>query len=272
MERRKNRILLLFVVLSLVVSGCRSTKSPAEGSIKGNITLSELESMEAFAPAPASIYSKLKLKAEIGDKKLSTSGTLGIEEDKGVRIGITALGLFEIARLELTPTTAQIINKVDSEYASIDYSSIALLKQSGLGYNILQAILLNVPFSPDGATSVEALPTMRITREGNEVSLITPQKGSVQYTFYVDVTTGKLIKTQGLYNETVKVVCLYSDFTSIDGRSFPSNIRLEVEGLATPLKLYLQLGNIRFGNFTFKSTDTRSMERLEFNKLLDAIK
>ncbi len=263
--------MLLFVV-ALAVSGCRSTKSPTEGTIKGNITLAELGRMQAFAPTPASISSKLKLKAEIGNKKLSASGTLGIEQERGVRIGVSALGLFEIARIELTPTTAQIINKVDDEYASIDYSSVALFREAGLGYNILQSILLNVPFTPEGASALEALPTMNITRAGNDVSLVTPKRGPMQYTFYLDAVTGELVETEGLYNETVKVNCLYSGFTAIEGRSFPTDIQFAVEGVGTPLKLRLQLSNIREGRFTFKSTDTGSMKRLAPGRLLDKIK
>lgn len=272
MERRKNRILLLLLVVALAVSGCRSTKSPTEGTIKGNITLGELGRMPAFAAVPTSISSKLKIKAELGDKRLSASGTLGIEQEKGVRIGISALGLFEIARIELTPATAQIINKVDDEYASIDYSSVALLREAGLGYNILQSILLNALFTPDGASPLDALPTMNITREGNDVSLVTPKKGPMQYTFYLDAATGQLVETEGLYNEAVKVSCLYGGFTAVEGRSFPTDIQFAVEGVGTPLKLRLQLSNIREGRFAFKSTDTGSMKRLDLGRLLEKIK
>lgn len=273
MERKKNSLsFLLLLLLLFVVAGCRTTKKIGTGNIKGDITLAELSSMPAFLPAPMNISSKLKLTAEVGAKTLSASGTLGIEEDKGVGLGITALGLFEIARIEITPQTALVINKVDNEYASINYSSNSILQQAGLNYDILQAVLLNVPFTTDGSDVLEALTVMDITRVGNDITLVTPQKGTMQYTFLIDAVSGELQKTSGTYNSSVKVNCEYRDFTEIEGRRFPREISLVVDGLDTPLSLKFRLSNIKEGKYKFKNSDTNSMKQMELNAILDAIK
>ena len=108
MERKRRRdSLLCFLLLLVLVTGCRTPKNVDAGNIKGDITIDELVKMQAFTPTLMNLSSKLKIKARVGEKDLSVGGTLGIEENKGIQIGITALGLFEVARMELTPSSAR---------------------------------------------------------------------------------------------------------------------------------------------------------------------
>lgn len=272
MERKRKNSLLYLLLLLFLVTGCRTTKNVGAGNIKGNITIDELVKMQAFTPTPMNLSSKLKIKARVGEKELSASGTLGIEENKGIRIGVTALGLFEVARMELTPSSALLINKVEDEYASLGSGTLGMLQQAGLSYEVLQAIFMNVPFLADGSDVTEALSRMDISRLGNDITLVTPKRGATQYTFYVDALTGELQQTSGIYNQSVKVDCHYSDFTEIEGRSFPQKIRLEVQGAGTPLILDLTLSNIREGKFHFKSTDTKSMKQIDILQIINVIK
>ena len=272
MERKKRRNSLLYLLLLLVVvTSCRTTKNINTGSIKGNITIDELVNMQAFTPVPMNLSAKLKMKAHVGGKSLSTKGTLGVEEGKGIQIGITALGLFEVARIEVTPSLALLINKVDDEYALLDSGALGTLQQAGLSYEVLQAIFMNVPFISDGDIA-ESLSTMEITRVGNKITILAPQKGAMQYTFYIDAPTGVLQQTSGVYNNRVRVDCHYSDFTEIQEHSFPRKIRLDVQGAGTPLTLDLTLSNIREGKFRFKSTDTKGMKQIDASHIIDAIK
>lgn len=272
MERRKKSNTLYLLLLLLVVTGCRTTKNVDTGNIKGDITIEELTQMQAFTPAPTSISSKIKMKARVGDKEFSAAGSLGIDEDKGVRIGITALGLFEVARIEITPTSALLINKVDDEYASLGDGALGVLQQAGLNYNVLQSIFMNIPFTPDGKDITGTLSAMNIARVGDDITLVAPKRGATQYTFNVSATTGELLQTSGIYNQSVKVDCCYSDFDALGGRNFPHKIRLEVQGAGIPLVLDLSLNNVREGKFNFKSTDIRSMKEIDLSRLLNIIK
>ena len=271
-KRRRNSSLYLLLMLLVVVTGCRTTKRVDTGNIKGDITLEELTRMQAFAPSPTKISSKLKMKARVGDKELSAAGTLGVEEGKGIHIGITALGLFEVARIEITPSSALVINKVGDEYASLGSGALGLLQQAGLSYNVLQAILMNMPFSPDGNNAVNSLSAMEIAKAGNDITLVTPKRGTTQYTFYIDAVTGELLQTSGTYNHSVKVDCRYADFTTVDGRSFPQRIVLEVQGAGIPLMLDLSLSNIREGKYSFSPTNTNSMKEIDLSRIISIIK
>lgn len=271
-RKRRNNPLYLLLLLLIFVTGCRTTKSVDTGNIKGDITLEEITKMQAFVPTPASLSSKLKLRACIGEKELSAGGSLGIEENKGIQIGITALGLFEVARIEITPSSALVINKVGGEYASLDSGALGVLQQAGLSYDVLQSILLNIPFMPDGSNAVNSLSAMQIARDGSDITLVAPKRGAMQYTFYVDAITGELQQTSGTYSQGVKVDCRYSDFTSVGGRSFPQQIMLEVQGAGVPLTLNLGLSNIREDKFNFRSTDTRSMKEIDLLRIINTIK
>ena len=273
MERKRRRdSLLCFLLLLVLVTGCRTPKNVDAGNIKGDITIDELVKMQAFTPTLMNLSSKLKIKARVGEKELSVGGTLGIEENKGIQIGITALGLFEVARMELTPSSALLINKVEDEYASLGSGTLGILQQAGLSYEVLQAIFTNVPFLSDGSDMRKTLSQMDISRVGNDITLVTPKRGTTQYTFYLDALTGELQQTSGTYNQSVKVDCYYSDFTELEGRSFPRKIQLNVQGAGTPITLDLTLSNIREGKFRFKSTDTKSMKQIDVSRIINVIK
>lgn len=270
-KRKNSKTQLLFLVLfALLLAGCRSTKKVSVAPESGKL-LPLLQQMQALRPIEGALSSKLKIEAELGEKKLSVGGTIGIERGRGLHMAATALGLFEVARLEATPVNFCVINKVGKEYTLSDYSPASLLGQVGLKYAMLQAVLLNEPFMPDGSDFASSLHKMTILREDNYIVAITPEYKKMQYTFRFDAATGELKSVSGVYNNKVRVICDYSDFEKLDKRTFPGKISIEIQGITTPAKLNLRLSSLKEGRYTFKKSNLSSYKKKGIKEIIKAL-
>lgn len=262
---------LLAIVIVLLLTGCRTYKNETRGKISG-ISMSRLQQMQAFTSAPSSLSAKLNISADLGGNSFSVGGTLGVEQDAGIQIGITAIGIFEVARVQMTPTDAIFINKVGKEYAQFNCFDAEPLSSAGITYDILQSFFLNEPFIFGGGNFASALETMTVSVSGDEVVITPPEQELMQYKFYFDYNTGALLRTEGIYNTGVHVMCKYSDFTQIDGKDFPKKIYITVEGVGKTLSLDLRLSNIKTGNFTFNKSNTDSYDEKDILRIIDSLK
>lgn len=271
-KRRKNRALLpvclLFVML--LFAGCRSTKREAASPETVRLQTA-VQQMQALLPIEGSLSGKLKIEALLGEKSLSVGGTIGIEKGVGLQLSATALGLFEVARLEATPAELFLINKVGKEFASVDYSTSSLLGKTGLTYDLLQSVLLNEPFIPGGDGFYASLTKMTLMHEEGNIVAVTPECDNMRYTFVFDAATGELRSSEGVYNDRVRVTCRYSDFKQLDKRTFPTKIDFEVQGVGTPIRLSLRLSNLKEGGYTFKRSSLSSYKKINVKDIIKAL-
>lgn len=261
---------LILLISVALLAGCRSAKKSGTPVDAYSPLVSQVQQLQAMAPIENSITAKMKIKADIAGKTISTGGTISIEEHAGIVLAIEAMGLFEVVRIETTPENMQIINKMGKEYTSLDYSGYGFLKQTGLGYPILESVLINKPFTPDGSDFVAALQGMDIVRSGSNIVVTTEKVNGMQYTFTFNAA-GELINTRGIYNDKVQVNCEYGDFTDVNQRSFPKTIQLSVVGAGKPLNLYLQLRNIKENSYLFRKSRLDDYRRMEIKSILDAL-
>lgn len=272
MPRKSNIHILLILAVLFFLWGCSTAKHDRTSAALSATLIEQLQQMPAMQPLNSDITAKIKMQAGVDGKTLSSKGTLGIEQGEGIRIGITALGLFEVARLDFATDNAVLINKIGKEYAKLKYSDYGFLKQAGLDYNILQSVLMNEPFSPDGKKFAQAVLHMNVSGDENYITVSTGQINNMSYTFYFDIKNGELVKTEGVYNKQVRVICLYRDFEKLTQRSFPTNISLSIEGVGRTIGLELNLTNIKEGDYDFEPADISKYRPIEFSRILEQIK
>lgn len=272
MIRKDSQIFLYLMLLLLFFTACRSTKSEKSSlSVETRNMLTEVGGMEAVAPVCNNMSAKLRIKAEVGGRSLSSSGSFGVDKEQGMQISISALGLFEIARIEISPMESLLLNKMGKEYVRLDYMSTSVLRQAGLDYDVLKSVLMNEPFSPDGKDFLSALSGMSLSREADNIVVTTPKQKAMQYTFYFNTLTGELRKTTGVYNDRVHLTCNYSDFEKLDGRSFPRNIALEIDGVGAPMMLTLRLSNLKAGKFVFRKSNVDSYDEIDMVDIIESL-
>lgn len=255
-----------------LLSACRSTKS-GTALVKNNTPLlQQLEQMQAMIPVDGDITAKLRMVAGVDGKSLSSKGSFSVDKGNGMRIGITAMGLFEIARLDISVSEACLINKIGKEYAMLNYSENSLLGQAGLNYNILESVLTNSPFSPDGTPFSDAVKHMDISADSAYITVSTGKRDKMNYSFTFKKSTGELIKTEGVYDNTVRVKCEYSDFEKLISRTFPCSIHLVIEGLDKTIGLELELSNVKETVYNFSMSNVSSYKLIELSRIIELLK
>lgn len=271
MKRTKNRIhtvlfMLLIALAMTAVVGCRSTR---KATLPGALTLKELKNLPAVKAETKNLSAKIKLQANLKGNEITANGTLKIKRDEGIIISVNALGgIIEVARIEITPDEALLVYRLGRKYARIRYSEIETLDALGLNYNMLQSLLLNEIFTPDGTPAEKGIDKMDITAANGEVILSATNK-RIKYTFHINPSEGTLVLTQGNYNRQLNVDCNYSGFTATGTGKHPARIHLSVEDIS----LNLQLSNMKETPLKLnRTTDISAYEKIEISNLLKLLK
>lgn len=268
MLRTENRIVVAILLFSMVLVGCKTTVNTVETRTM------DMESMEFVMSSPSvalprtCLSSNVKLSVNADGKPFSAKGTLRIKEENGVQIGVTALGLIELACVEFLPENMRVIYKIGKEYTDVPYSEVSFLEKTGIDYNMLESVLLNRLFSPDGRPFLQAMRDMNYASEGNSVVITTEETNGIVYKFYIDKTTGELVQSEGKHIDGGKVVCRYSDFYMVDGVTFPHTILLTLEGIGTAASLQFVLDGVSTGNFTFTPRRVSSYKKSKPEQML----
>lgn len=241
--------MLLFLLLVLLITGCSARRAvvgaaPVASAVSVALLPSANRDVEYLSCA-------LRMNAAIGEENLSVKGKLRLKESEGVQMSATALGLMEAACIEFLPYTVKFIYKIDKIYAEAPYSSLSFLNGTGTSYWVLESVILNRIFSPDGTPLKKAIKGMRIVDEGEFITVTTSAKHPAVYKFYVDKSNGNLVRSEGCYVDGGSVVCRYSDFPDLDGLPFPRMVELSFNGGSTQASLTLRMGSLKSNKFTF---------------------
>ena len=215
----------------------------------------------------------MKFTADVDGSSVTARGTLRIKNGEGIQVGITALGLVEVACLEFLPDNARLIYKIGKEYADLSYSSVPFLQEAGIDYNMLEAVLMNRLFSPGGGKAALSLDRMRYGEEEGFITAQTSEINGVVYKFFVDGNTGNLVRCEGTHESGGRVVCRYSDFSLLDNdRPFPRTIELTLEGLDTEVALQFVLSRASTAPFDFTPrTISPSYSKSDIMELINSL-
>ena len=271
MRSAGNKVILPLLLLSLLFVGCRTRVNTVE------MRSHDLESMAFVSETPSvavprsSLSGNVKLSVNINGKSYSAKGTMRIKEDDGVQVGVTALGLLEIACLEFLPENMRLIYKLGKEYADIPYAEVSFLQKTGIDYKMLESVLMNRVFSPDGRPFVQAMREMTYADEGDCITVTTDNTNGIVYKFYIEKLTGELIQSEGIHSGGGRVTCRYSDFYTVDTLSFPHTILLSLEGVGSTASLQFELSRVGLGNFDFTPRQVTSYGKMNIEQLLKSI-
>ena len=267
-----NRVWILLLCFSLFIVGCNTKRSAI-----GTSTM-DMESMALFTSSPSvalprtSLSGNLKMSVNIGGDSFSAKGTMRIKEGCGVQIGMTALGLIEVASLEFLPDNMRLIYKLGKEYTDIPYSEISFLQKTGIDYNMLESVLMNKAFSPDGRPFLQTTTNISYADEGSYVTATTIDERGITYKFYIDKANSELVQSEGIHANGGKVICRYSNFKTVDGTTFPHTILLTLEGVGSAVSLQFLLDKVDTDDFNFTPRRvSSSYDKLNLEQLLKSL-
>lgn len=265
MVRKNNTLLLCLLMAVLLLASCKSSKETATQSAK--VHIEQIKKTTAVSGALSGVSAKMRLSANINGRQLSSSGNLKALKGGGVQLAITPLGIFEAARVEFLPLYVQYINKIEAEYARVDYSSIALLKQHGIGFALLESLFLNCIYVPAGLSMDSFLAAATIVDAGENM-VVTYKAADITYEYHINKVTGLLAKSVGTYKNGTSVTCAYGKFQQVGDAQFPAAMELTLGGAGLGATLSFSLSRIKESNEFAPTLPSASYKKVSPESLL----
>ncbi len=235
----------------LLLAGCTAPKGFVKESRVEGATVAALSALPSLNRNVECLSANVRMTATVDGESATAKGKLRLKRGEGAQISATAMGLMEAACFEFLPYAVRFIYKIDKIYADAPYSGVPFLQQTGTGYDIMEALLLNAVFSPDGRPVREALTGMASVDSGEYITLITSRQYPNVYRFTIEKRTGNLVRCEGDYANGGTLVCRYSDFAALDGVAFPSVIELQFNGEDCVASLLFKMSGLKSSEFKF---------------------
>ena len=193
----------------------------------------------------------LRAKANVSLGGLSASGPLKMKRDEIIQLSLSALlGLMEVGRVEMTPDYFFYLDRINHEYVKVQWEAVPQLREAGITFDTFQALFWNELFVPGKPGTVEPA-DFETEQAGNAVRLKVKAKGNAQYalavSFLVETSKGLIQQTSVSPAKTssLSLVWTCSEWTSVEGKSFPSDMLMRASSGTDATTLSFKLSNVQ---------------------------
>lgn len=249
---------VVIVAMTLMLASCKTSqttvqKTDAKGiaSTTSTANVELLNRVTSNAQMAQYVTAKVKFKAQMDDKSIpQLGGKLYMKRDDVIRLQLTALGLFEAARIEFTQDYVLVMDRINKQYIKVPYSQVDFLNKSGLNFNSLQSLFWNELFLPGHTTRISST-------DVDNYGISTPQtgtlslkldNGNLHYKWTADQKSGQINCFNGSYsdnqNTNVGVEWAYSVFKALGSKQFPTVNTIKVTTPNKTIDVDLQLSSI----------------------------
>lgn len=179
------------------------------------------------------LRSRMNIKLAAGGKSASVGGTLKMKRDEVVQLTLTALGLFEVGRMELTPDYLFVLDRVNKQYVQVRWSDIEPLRAVGADFYTFQALFWNQLFVL-GSKNMPSQDDFRTETSGKRATLMPKNQHTavnqeaLQFVVNTSLNLIEQAKLSTAKSQNLNVTCDYSDFNKLEGKSFPNGMNLAI--------------------------------------------
>lgn len=230
-------IFLPFIVLLLVMNGCKSTKLPTE---RGKTSTKELDefvvSMQKHEVEFNTLSAKLNVNLRLPDKSISSRVEFKLAKDSILQLSVQPLLGIEVFRIELSKDSIKAMDRMNKRYVAEGYNGLKEEFKFDFNFYNLQALFINRLFLP-GHQGVDnnLYKHFKLERKNDATILNTQDNMDLSYLFRVDneerLTSTQISEPKGIY----KLIWEYSDFQPIiQSHYFPQTMEVSFtkEGLS----------------------------------------
>ena len=221
---------VIFLTATMIFSACRSSKQATGESIPTAAASGVVAHLNANRQVARGIRGKLSISLKAGNSApLTASGSIKMKRDEIIQLSITALGLLELGRMELTPQYLFIQDRYHKRYIKAAWSDIPSLKSAGVDFNTFQALFWNELFVP-GRSGVPSDVDFELSSSGKRARLQpreTPQAADLL--FYTTEDQKQLFQTSLVARKGgVRFDGNCQSWNTLDGKPFPAALRLAI--------------------------------------------
>lgn len=251
----KKHLLLLVLpfVLCLLLAGCGAvnqvTTSPEANQAPRMRIASPLTAIATPLANHTDLSLRMAVEATYGDKTLPVKGNLRMRRDEVIQMAFTALGMIEVARIEMTPEAVWIIDRLNKQYAKAKYSELPFLGQSLVNYSLIESLLWNELFLPGQKNVAAHLDKFNVESSGTQRLIQPKDQKALSARFWTDAEITRLQRTR-LQFGTFLSDWTYSGYQLVGDTRYPSALSATLEGDGKKASV-----QVSFTNITLDSKD-----------------
>lgn len=238
MKKLKNILCLAVIsVMILLAAGCRSAENASRAENTGSMASSaEVYKQKVLTNAQTSqtLTARIKMAVSLDGNDVSVGGTLRMKRDDVVQLSATVLGM-EVGRIEFSPEDVLIIDRFNGRYVRAAYDRVSFLRNAGLNFYALQALFWNELFVPgEKSVSTAALRRFKSSVSGEHTLLLLDDAPKLNYQFLTLTESAAINRLTVESKEGAsggKLTWKYGDFTQFNGKSFPTQMSVDVSGV-----------------------------------------
>lgn len=245
--KRNFLLLVLPVALCLLLAGCGAVNQVATSPEANRAPRMRLESPLAAIATPLANHTDLSLRmaveATYGDKTLPVKGNLRMRRGEVIQMAFTALGMIEVARVEMTPEAVWIIDRLNKQYAKARYSELPYLSQSLVNFSLIESLLWNELFIPGQKNVMAHLDKFDVEPSGTQRLIQPKDQKALSARFWTDADITRLQRTR-LQFGTFLSDWTYAGYQLVDDTRYPSALSATLEGEGKKASVQLSFTNI----------------------------
>ncbi|MBR1754973.1 MAG: DUF4292 domain-containing protein [Bacteroidaceae bacterium] len=244
------------LALALLVTGCRSSRKAAKDDEANQTTTTTVPLDNGTQETPATpsgapkaskqstaamnkvtpnrqtiqgVRAKINVSLQTGSR-MSASGTLKMKRDEIVQISLSAILGIEVGRLELTPEYLLIQDRINHQYVKAVWEGVPQLRNAGINFYTFQALFWDELFVL-GKQEAPVAADFDTDKSGSDY-VMTPNNQStaaIALRFLVEASSGLIRQTSVTSSSAGNALALdwtYSDWTKLDGKSFPTQMQM----------------------------------------------
>ena len=241
-------VLPLFILL-LLISSCGGSKSALkESDLKIETLKAIIKNYDLYKPNFKTMRGRLKGAYDDGYSQQSINISYRFQKDETLWMSARLAGLFEVAKMMITPNNIKFYERLDNSYFDGDFKLVSDFIGLELNYSQIENLLLGQAIKPVliGQTNFE-------TFDGY-YQLNTTYKDGVFQTLILDAKTFK-IKEQILTKDDKQVKIIYSAYQMVEKNAFPVELIILASDGEDVNNINLTYKNIKLNdelNFPFR--------------------
>ena len=245
---------ILFICLSaILLAACHSSKHAAgDGASTEQLTRARkkvetlVASVNGQRLTATGIRAKMSLNLSIGSKSASIGGTLKMKRDEVIQLSLTAMGLLEVGRMELTPDYLFIQDRIHKQYMRMAWTDIAAFQRVGINFDVFQALFWDELFVP-GKQGVLSEKDFTLDLSGSQPLLSTSRKQELVAEFAIHATRNLVSQTTitSPSRTDLGFDCQYKEWTDVEKGVFPKDLQLNVRAGSRSIDAAIFLSRIQ---------------------------
>ena len=267
----------VILLLCFLLASCGTRKQSVSTTTVASDGISSLQNIVETINANRQDETYVTAKVGLGlSAGISLGGTLRMKRNDVIQLSLVTFGIFEVARIEMTPDYFMGIDKMGKQYVKAAWGDVSFFRNAGIDFYTLQALFWDELFVLGAGKSVPSEKQFKKSMDGEGVSLTNADSQLAVLSFSVSPASGLIRKTTvspHAQGASPYLTWQYEDFGSLGKKSFPTRHSLTTGGNSKSITAHLQLSNLKndSGWETRTNISDRSYKEISVEKLLSLI-